>query len=78
MTDPADAMITRGRVAIAHGLGLEVTAEDIEDREQLAMLHEFGVQHMQGYLFAKPMAADVFMEMLVRGAGAWLQAIIDP
>jgi EAL domain-containing protein (putative c-di-GMP-specific phosphodiesterase class I) len=78
VTDPADATITRGLVAIAIGLGLEVTAEGIEDREQLAMLHEFGVQHMQGYLFAKPMAADVFVEMLVRGADAWLQAIIDP
>jgi predicted signal transduction protein with EAL and GGDEF domain len=78
VTNPADATITRGLIGIASGLGLNVTAEGIENREQLTMLHEFGVQHMQGYLFAKPMVAEEFAEKMMRGGDEWLRTIIEP
>jgi len=40
--------------ALAHGLGMEVTAEGIEEAEQLAAVIDLGCDRGQGYLFARP------------------------
>ena len=47
-----------GLIAIAHGLGLEVTAEGVETEEQLAYLRSQGCRRAQGYLLAKPTPAE--------------------
>ena len=39
---------------MAHALKMKVVAEGIEDRDQLAMLQEYGCDIGQGYLFSKP------------------------
>jgi EAL domain-containing protein (putative c-di-GMP-specific phosphodiesterase class I) len=43
--------------ALAHGLGLEVTAEGIEQADQLAAVVALGCDRGQGYLFARPLPA---------------------
>ena len=43
--------------ALADGLGLTVTAEGIEEPEQLAAVMALGCDRGQGYLFARPLAA---------------------
>ena len=43
--------------ALAHGLGLEVTAEGIEEADQLAAVIDLGCDRGQGYLFARPLPA---------------------
>lgn len=46
---------------MAHGLGIEVIAEGVENIEQVAMLSEYDCDMFQGYYYAKPMP---FNEML--------------
>ena len=52
--DPNAATIVRAVVALAHGLGLEVTAEGIETRAQLAYVRGTGCDRGQGYLLGRP------------------------
>jgi diguanylate cyclase (GGDEF)-like protein/PAS domain S-box-containing protein len=56
-TDPDDAMITTAVITLAHSLRLKVIAEGVETEGQLAMLAAKGCDEMQGYYFARPMAA---------------------
>jgi len=56
-TDPDDAMITTAVINLAHSLRLKVIAEGVETEAQLAMLAAKGCDEMQGYHFARPMAA---------------------
>jgi diguanylate cyclase (GGDEF)-like protein/PAS domain S-box-containing protein len=55
--DKRDAKMVASIVALAHNLDLRVIGEGVEDREQLAMLHQFGVDEVQGYLLGKPCRA---------------------
>ena len=60
------ASITRATIALCRGLGLEVTAEGVERIEQLAMLLPHRAISLQGYLFARPVAANDLMPLLER------------
>ncbi len=75
LNDPADATITRGILTIARGLGLVATAEGIETGDQMELLHSFGCQRMQGYLFAKPMCANELAERIAAGETAWTEPL---
>lgn len=52
------SQIVRTVVALAHNLGMEVTAEGVETSEQLNILHNWGCEFAQGYLFAKPLNSE--------------------
>lgn len=45
-------------VKLAHALGLRVVAEGVETERQRDLLVQLDCDELQGYLFAKPMAAD--------------------
>jgi diguanylate cyclase (GGDEF)-like protein/PAS domain S-box-containing protein len=47
-------------VNLAHSLKLDVVAEGVETEEQKRLLHLLSCEQMQGYLFSKPLPADVF------------------
>lgn len=64
--DERCAAITRALIALAHDLGLRVTAEEVEQQAQLDFLLEHGVEYIQGFLFSKPMTAERFAEELSR------------
>ena len=49
--------LVHSMIGIAHGLGLGVVAEGVETEGQRAALIEAGCVQMQGYLFARPLAA---------------------
>jgi diguanylate cyclase (GGDEF)-like protein/PAS domain S-box-containing protein len=51
-------------LTLASQLGLTVTAEGIEEPDQLAQLRELGCVQGQGYLFGRPMAVDAMHEVL--------------
>ncbi|MFL6698688.1 MAG: putative bifunctional diguanylate cyclase/phosphodiesterase [Vitreoscilla sp.] len=53
-----DTAIVAAIVSLARALGLEVVAEGIETSRQLELLNALGVQHGQGYLFCKAVAAE--------------------
>jgi diguanylate cyclase (GGDEF)-like protein/PAS domain S-box-containing protein len=55
---PADAVIVRSTIELAHNLGLMVVAEGIEDESALDMLVEYGCDKGQGYYFSKPLPTD--------------------
>jgi EAL domain-containing protein (putative c-di-GMP-specific phosphodiesterase class I) len=44
-------------ITLAHNLNIQVVAEGVETREQLAMLQSLGCPSAQGYLFTHPMPA---------------------
>jgi diguanylate cyclase (GGDEF)-like protein/PAS domain S-box-containing protein len=56
-TDPHDTALVAAIVAMASALGLQVTAEGVETKEQLSCLKELGVCRAQGFYLAKPMPA---------------------
>jgi diguanylate cyclase len=67
----ADACaVVEAVVKLAHTLGLKVVAEGVETEGQNRILRGFGCDLLQGYLFAKPMAA--------RALSAWAMNEIGP
>ncbi len=64
--DPANRSIVQAVVTLAHGLGIDVTAEGIETVEQLDCLRELHCDRGQGYYFARPLPADE-IEAYLRG-----------
>jgi diguanylate cyclase len=55
-----DAAVTKAIIAIAHGLGLSVVAEGVENNAQLEFLRQQGCDVIQGFLFSKPLPAAQF------------------
>jgi EAL domain-containing protein (putative c-di-GMP-specific phosphodiesterase class I) len=49
---------------LGRSLGVDITAEGIEMREQLVMLRAAGCTEGQGYLICRPKPAAALMEML--------------
>lgn len=67
-TERESALIAVAIIDLAHHMGLKVVAEGIETRDQLDYLSAHGCDEMQGYLFAKPLPADVFESLVRQGA----------
>lgn len=61
-TDTNDAAICSASIALAHALGLEVVAEGVETEEQSTYLHGLDCDIMQGYLYGKPVPAEVLFK----------------
>ncbi|WP_068826138.1 putative bifunctional diguanylate cyclase/phosphodiesterase [Pseudomonas sp. BMS12] len=57
-SNPQDRAIVTAIVQMARSLGLHTTAEGVEDEATRALLAELGCDQGQGYLFARPMAAQ--------------------
>ena len=53
-------------VAMARGLKLNVIAEGVETQQQLDYLVEIGCSEAQGFLFGKPLTADIITQLLVQ------------
>jgi len=64
VTDKNDHTIVATIIAMAHSLGIVVTAEGIETEEQLNLLIAQQCDHYQGYYFSKPVAAAEIEPML--------------
>jgi diguanylate cyclase (GGDEF)-like protein/PAS domain S-box-containing protein len=61
---PESETIVRSIVSLAHSLGLQVTAEGIEDADQLNALAALGCEYGQGYHFSRPLPAGEIAAML--------------
>jgi EAL domain-containing protein (putative c-di-GMP-specific phosphodiesterase class I) len=49
-------------IKLAHSLKLKVVAEGVETEEQSRLLRLLSCDEMQGYLFSKPVPAEIFEE----------------
>jgi EAL domain-containing protein (putative c-di-GMP-specific phosphodiesterase class I) len=56
--DGGNTEIIRAIVALAAGLGMDVTAEGIETMDQVDRLHELACEYGQGYYFNKPLTPE--------------------
>nr|WP_314444883.1 EAL domain-containing protein [uncultured Sphingomonas sp.] len=66
-----DQVIVRSVIELAHGLGLQVTAEGVETVEQLAALRALGCDLVQGYLLAQPLDAGELVAWASRHKRRW-------
>jgi diguanylate cyclase (GGDEF)-like protein/PAS domain S-box-containing protein len=76
-TDGTLAMLTRTIVQVGHDLGIEIVAEGIERPEQLELLRAMGCGLGQGYLVARPMAAQRIESFAVTGSTGQLTSGAD-
>ena len=60
-SDPEDAAIVRSIIEMAKALGLETTAEGIEQADAVPVLREMGCTLAQGFHFAPAMPHDEFV-----------------
>jgi diguanylate cyclase (GGDEF)-like protein len=67
------AIILEYIVSLGHALGLTVTAEGVEQIEQVAFLRALGCDEMQGFFFAPPLTAEAIDERLSLNAWADLK-----
>jgi len=56
--EPQDQLIVRSTIDMAHGLGLRVVAEGIENADSWRLLRDWGCELGQGFFLSRPVAAD--------------------
>jgi diguanylate cyclase (GGDEF)-like protein/PAS domain S-box-containing protein len=59
-----DMALCNAIIVMAHTLGLKVIAEGVETEAQKEILQQASCDFAQGYLFSKPVAVDVFEDIL--------------
>lgn len=73
-TDAESARYVAAIIGLGQSLGLEVTAEGVEDSASMKRLKELGCTYGQGYLFGRPMPAADAGRLLVETGAAVMAA----
>jgi diguanylate cyclase (GGDEF)-like protein len=63
-TDNGDRVITQTIVLMANSLNLSTVAEGVETQDQVDLLKDMGCNHLQGFLFSKPIPKSEFTKFL--------------
>jgi EAL domain-containing protein (putative c-di-GMP-specific phosphodiesterase class I) len=66
-TNSNENAITEGIIFLAHRIGLNVTAEGVELKEQYELLNDEECDKIQGYIFSRPVLAEKVEEMILKG-----------
>lgn len=61
-TQPRSCAVISSVVALAQALGISLVVEGVESDEQRVRLIELGCSIAQGYLFARPMPEQHFLD----------------
>jgi predicted signal transduction protein with EAL and GGDEF domain len=64
LTRPGAVAIVRAITDLARALGMETTAEGVEENDQLNELRKHGCSSVQGYLFSRPIPAVEVRQLL--------------
>ena len=62
--------LIRAIVALAGALGMDSVAEGVEAKDELALVRECGVTHIQGFIYAPPMDREELHEKVMNEAWA--------
>lgn len=73
-----DAAIVKAVVSMGHALRLQVTAEGVETKEQLAFLQLLGCDLAQGYLIGRPTDATEFERLIAERSGTAVRRRPNP
>jgi EAL domain-containing protein (putative c-di-GMP-specific phosphodiesterase class I) len=68
--DPRSGQLVHAIINLSHILGVRVVAEGVETGDQLDALREMGCDHVQGFLIAEPLTAEVAAQ-LIREERRW-------
>ena len=71
-----DAAIAAAVITMAHGLGIRVVAEGIEDQHQHAYLANLNCDSGQGFLYSRPLSAAQVSEHIE--SNYWSRAQVEP
>ena len=66
-TNPGEAVIVKAMIGLAHDLGLNLIAEEVETREQLDLLESWDCPNAQGFYFSPPLSSEDLSPLLKRG-----------
>ncbi|MCP6111540.1 EAL domain-containing protein, partial [Klebsiella pneumoniae] len=61
--------IIQAIVTLAATLGMETTAEGVEAQDEIDLIRELGCTHIQGYVYGRPMRAELVREQLAEHDG---------
>ncbi len=75
VSESDDARIVTAVIGLAHGLGLRVVAEGVENLEQLEFLSRHQCDEVQGFYFSKPITSEELSEFLENFEGMGEMAI---
>ena len=64
--DVGDRVIVKAIVDLGRSLHLGVVAEGVETAEQLEILKEYGCNEVQGFLYARPLPSEEFVDFVLR------------
>jgi len=64
LTNEKDSTLVNAIIAMAHGMGLEVVAEGVEEELHVCFLKERNCDYIQGYFFSRPLMDDAFSDFL--------------
>jgi len=67
VTDPNDAALVAGIIAMAHRMGLKVVAEGVETEDQLSYLRSMQCDEVQGYFLSRPLPVAEARALLQSG-----------
>ncbi|MFT5701255.1 MAG: diguanylate cyclase (GGDEF)-like protein [Desulforhopalus sp.] len=68
-TNHKDAVLVKSIINMAHGMGLKVTAEGVENENQIGYLLSYGCDELQGFYFSKGLPGKDATELLITGLG---------
>lgn len=62
--DEQDASLVKAVLSLAQNLNLSTVAEGVEYEEQVEILNTMGCESIQGYVYSKPISANLFASLL--------------
>jgi sensor c-di-GMP phosphodiesterase-like protein len=63
-TDRNSTTIIETLIDLARNMRMDIVAEGVESFEQVVLLRDLGIQAAQGYVFAPPLPASSFLQLI--------------